>query len=321
MVTRALPDGLHCPRPTEQGLQHLEQDLRARIPPKYEPVRVLGSGAMGTVVLARDRALDRQVALKLLNETCGVFLARLHSEARLMARLEHRSIVRVHALEEHEQRPYLVLEYVEGSHLAGAGLAPLAAAAALRDVVDALGHAHARGVVHRDVKPENVLIDRSGRARLTDFGLALEPGEGNNRPGETPISGTPRSMSPEQSMGAPARPASDVFSFGVTLYHGLTRAWPFRGDTLTDLLRALREDQPEDPRVHAPELASDLVGVVLRCLRKDPAERFGSMEELGAALERALGAPTLFERAARLLGRSRLGTWNSRERLAQGEAS
>jgi len=271
------------------------------VPPKYQLVRVLGSGAMGTVLLARDRHLDRLVAIKLLREGCCVFLARLRREARLMARLVHPAIVKVHELDELAGRTYLAMEYIDGGNLALARLEPRALARTLRPVVDALALAHARGIVHRDVKPENVLLDRAGRAYLTDFGLAFDPDEGP-LPGAParPVAGTPLTMSPEQAAGVAVSPASDVFSLGSTLYRTLTGEWPFRGRTVSDVLHAILNHGARDPRALAPTIPRPLAAIVLRCLEKRPERRFGSMLELGDALDRFLAPRSVLARAGRL---------------------
>ncbi len=252
--------------------------------PAYEALRVLGSGAMGTVVLARDRELGRLVALKFLRETCAQFLERFRREARIMARLAHPAIVPVHEFRMGAPRPFLALGYVDGGNLGLARLEPRELVRTLRGIVDALAFAHAQGIVHRDVKPENVLLDRRGRAFLTDFGLALEPGEGKLRG----PAGTPLTMSPEQVRGRGVGPASDQFSFGATLYRQLTGEWPFRGRTLIDVLLAIEHEPPRRPRALVPALPRALESIVLRCLRKEPAERFRSMTELGVALDRFL---------------------------------
>ena len=158
----------------------------------------------------------------------------------------------------------------------------------LRPIADALHHAHLSGVVHRDVKPENILLHRGGRAVLVDFGLALDPDEGKIRCAARPVVGTPLTMSPEQARGELVGPASDQFSLGTTLYHKLTGTWPFRGRTVPDVLRAIQLDAPLDPRRSNPGIPGPLSEVVLRCLEKDAAARFASMEELGSALDRAL---------------------------------
>jgi serine/threonine-protein kinase len=262
-------------------------------PSKYQCLRVLGSGGMGTVLLARDRHLGRLVALKLLRDPGPWFFERFRREARVLARLAHPSIVAVHEFDLFAGRAYLALDYVDGGSLARARLEPRVLVRALRGVVDALEHAHRLGVVHRDVKPENVLLDRHGRAFLCDFGVAQE---GDGRRAGTAVGGTPLTMSPEQARGQRVGPASDLFSLGVTLYRQLTGAWPFRGRTLADVLFAIQHEDPPAPRALAPELPAALERIVLRCLAKEPEQRFRSMAELGGELDRLLAHRSLLAR-------------------------
>jgi serine/threonine protein kinase len=268
----------------------------AGLPPRYEPVRVIGTGAHGTVWLARDPRLGRLVAVKTMCTECADLLERLRREARLLARLEHPSIVRVHELDHHEGRLFLAMEYLPGGNLALPCFEPRTLVRVVRGVVDALGHAHDQGVVHRDVKPENVLLSGRGegaRAVLADFGLALGPDEGTPLL-RRPIVGTPLTMSPEQVEGRALSPASDVFSLGATLYRKLTGQWPFRGRTVDEVFAAIRSRPVEPLRVHAASVPRRLDALVQRMLAKEPRARFGSMAELGAALDRFLRARSLF---------------------------
>ncbi len=282
--------------------------LPFEVPAKYQPLRMLGAGGMGTVLLARDRHLGRLVALKFLSESCPAFLERFRREARLMARLSHAAVVRVHEFDLIDGRAYLAMDYLDGGNLAHARLEPRALALLLRRIVDALGHAHALGVIHRDIKPENVLLDRRGRGYLGDFGLALGSEEGRGRSaGEAvharTILGTPLTMSPEQALGAEVGPPSDVFSLGVTLYRQLTGEWPFRGRTVADVLHAIQHEAPRPPRSLEPQVPRELERIVLRSLEKDQERRFRSMAELGAALDRFLDRRTFFARVrARIVG-------------------
>ena len=215
------------------------------------------------------------------------FLERFRREARVLARLAHPSIVAVHEFDLCAGPAYLAMDYVDGGNLARARLEPRALVRALRGVVDALDHAHRLGVVHRDVKPENVLLDRNGRAFLGDFGVAQELGR------RAPVGGTPLTMSPEQARGERVGPASDLFSLGATLYRQLTLAWPFRGRTLADVLFAIQHEEPPAPRSLAPHVPAALERVVLRCLAKAGAAlRLDGRARRGARpLPRAALAP------------------------------
>ncbi|MCP3918859.1 MAG: serine/threonine protein kinase [bacterium] len=273
--------------PTESREPQPARSWPFRVPAKYQVMRVLGSGGMGTVLLARDRHLGRLVALKSLRESCSTFLARFRREARMMARLVHPAIVKIHELEVFEDRTYLAMEYVDGGSLELAQLAPNELARTLLPVVDALGFAHAAGIVHRDVKPQNVLLDRRGRAFLTDFGIAYDRDEGMAREHARPLVGTPLTMSPEQTRGESGTPMSDQFSLGATLYRGLTGEWPFRGRTVVDVFESIRNSEPRAPRACNADVSRALDAVVLQCLAKEPEQRFESMHALGSALDRA----------------------------------
>jgi serine/threonine-protein kinase len=254
------------------------------------------------VVLARDRHLGRLVALKFLHHDGPSSLEQLRREARRLVRLAHPAIVRVHEFDVHAGRAYLAMDYVDGGNLAQQELEPRALVRALRPVVDALEHAHRLGVVHRDVKPENVLLDRRARAYLCDFGFALEDGDGR---AAARAAGTPLSMSPEQAGGGAVGPASDVFSLGVTLYRQLTREWPFRGRTVADVVHAIQNEEPRRPRALQPLVPRALERIVLRCLEKQPERRFRSAAELGQALEHFLERRSPIERLSARLTRGR----------------
>jgi len=261
-------------------------DSPEAVPRKYEVLCRLGSGSSGTVFLARDRFLDRLVALKLLHSRCRADLARFRREARLMARLDDPATVRVFEMDEVGDQTYVAMEYVDGGNLERARLRPRALIRTLRGVVDALAHAHALGVVHRDIKPENILLDHGGRAYLSDFGLArdtLAPEAGGGG-----ILGTPLTMPPEQIRCAGVDRRSDVYSLGATLYRSLTQRWPFEETDVAELLHAVLHEEPVSLRRHAPDIPPALESIVLRCLEKEPAERFQSMEELGRALDHFL---------------------------------
>ena len=197
---------------------------------------------------------------------------------------------------------YLAMEYVRGGNLALARMGPETLVQTLRGVVDALAHAHAQGIVHRDVKPENVLLSRPGpraigdgrgAAILTDFGLAQGPTDSHG-PFPRPVTGTPLTMSPEQASGAEVGPASDIFSFGVTLYRQLTQTWPFRGRTVGDVLDAIRHRTPAALVTSGQRVPRNLERIVMRSLAKDPSDRFACMKDLGAALDGFLHPRSIF---------------------------
>jgi eukaryotic-like serine/threonine-protein kinase len=265
---------------------------------RYSIVRELGRGGMGIVALARDVALDRPVAIKLLPPGLAespLHRARFVREARTAAALSHPHIVPIHAVEEHAELVFFVMTFVDGETLAErvrrAG--PLSSAECVRVVQEiawALAHAHANGVVHRDVKPDNVLIERaSGRVVVTDFGIARTAGS-PNASGESEIAGTPRYMSPEQASGDALDGRSDLYSLGAVAFFAGTGRPPFDAPSAAGVL----VKHAVEP---APSLASARAGLpprfaaaIDRCLAKNPAERWMSAEELATAIGSAGGS-------------------------------
>jgi serine/threonine-protein kinase len=265
---------------------------------RYSIVRELGRGGMGIVALARDVALDRPVAIKLLPPGLAespVHRARFVREARTAAALSHPHIIPIHAVEEHAELVFFVMTFVDGETLAErvrrAG--PLSSAECVRVVQEiawALAHAHANGVVHRDVKPDNVLIERaSGRVVVTDFGIARTSGP-PSASGEADIAGTPRYMSPEQASGDSLDGRSDLYSLGALAFFAATGRPPFDAPSPAAVL----VKHAVEP---APALSSVRKGLpprfaeaIDRCLAKDPAERWTSAEELATAIGSAGGS-------------------------------
>jgi serine/threonine-protein kinase len=242
-------------------------------------LRQLGAGGMGEVYLAEDLALERRVAFKFLaphHAASAEARARFEREARAMAAISHPNVVTIHQVGEAEGRPYLLMEYVEGR-----SLKELLKEEALNvehaldlalQLASGLARVHERGIVHRDVKPSNILIDRDGRPRLLDFGLATAPeGDDLTRAGEA--LGTIRYMSPEQAEARPTDPRSDLFSLGVVLYEMLAGRAPFGGDSLASIVRAILHEEPERLSLSCPELPEGIERLVDRLLEKDPAAR------------------------------------------------
>ena len=257
---------------------------------RYSLVREIGRGGMGIVFLARDVALDRLVAIKLLPPELArdtTFRERFLQEARMAASLAHPHIVPIHSVEAHDEVVFFVMAFVDGESL-GERIrrrGPLGAAEASRivqEVAWGLAHAHARGIVHRDVKPDNILIDReSGRAMVTDFGIARTV---SSEPGAGAPAGTPHFLSPEQMRGEPGDARSDVFALGVTAWHALTGGYPFDAPNVTMLLvRQSTEPAPSLGTV-MPGAHRRLVRAVDRCLARGAADRWGSAEELAVEL-------------------------------------
>ena len=266
----------------------------------YELLAEIGRGGMGVVYRARQAGTNRTVAVKLLADDPAAS-ARLLAEARAAARLDHPGIVPIFEVGEHAGRPFLAMAHVPGgslaARLAGGPLAPREAARIVRDAARAVQHAHDHGVIHRDLKPGNVLLEPDGRPRVTDFGLAKRSGE-RTLTADGAILGTPEYMPPEFAVGraTAAGPAADVYGLGAVLYALLTGRPPFAGGTPLETLRRVAEDAPVPPRDLRPDIERGLQAVCLKCLEKDPAHRYRSAEEMAADLDRYLaGEPPLAE--------------------------
>jgi serine/threonine-protein kinase len=279
------------PRDTEARFQALQSAIAGR----YSLERELGRGGMGVVYLGRDVALDRPVAIKLLSTELGGRLEsreRFLREARTAAGLAHPHIVPVHAVEERDDFVFFVMGFVDGEtvgeRLRRSG--PMAVEAVVRmlqEVAWALGHAHGRGVVHRDIKPDNIMLDTAtGRALVTDFGIArTEARTALTTPGS--LLGTPEYVSPEQAMGEEVDGRSDVYSLGVTSFFALTGRLPFEAKSVQGLITKHLQEPPPPVAVLRPDVPRKLARAIARCLAKDPAARFATAEELADAVSEA----------------------------------
>jgi serine/threonine-protein kinase len=266
---------------------------------RYRLQARIGSGGMSTVYRALDETLQRQVAVKLMNRevsTDSDELERFRREARAVAQLSHPHIVGVIDAGEDEGRPYIVFEYVEGETLKDrirrAGRLPVAEAVAYAiEIARALGAAHARHIVHRDVKPQNVLIDEEGSAKVTDFGIARTlDEEGLTADGR--VLGTTDYVSPEQALGRAVTGQSDLYSLGVVLYEMLTGEVPFKGENQVAVaMKHVREQMP-DLQSKRPEISAALAAVVDRATAKHQQDRYINDAEMIADLEDVLAIET-----------------------------
>jgi serine/threonine protein kinase/Tfp pilus assembly protein PilF len=320
--------------------------------PGYDLLAELGRGGMGVVYLARQVSLKRLVALKMILNATPDTLARFQTEAQAVARLSHPNIVHIHEIGEHEGRPFLSLEFVEGTTLhkqiAGNTFPQRHAAQLVETLARAMHHAHQRGILHRDLKPSNVLLasadvaaslqladsavvaaslqladSSSGESascklaateegksqtcrhdtaipKITDFGLARFLDVSAGPTGANAVIGTPSYMSPEQAAGDSSAIGvrSDVYSLGAILYHLLTGQAPFAGNTALDTLQRVREQDAVPPRRLRPGVSRDLETISLKCLKKDPAGRYRSAEDLANDLRNFLEDKPIIARAA-----------------------
>lgn len=297
-----------------------------RLVGEYELLEELGRGGMGIVWKARQRRLNREVALKLVREGClpGEAAAkRFRREAEAAAAIQHPHIVTIHEVGESDEQLYLSMELVPGGSLADwmrrVAFSAHDAAQLVAKVARAVHHAHQQGVLHRDLKPANILLDAMGEPRVCDFGLArlIEDTSTLTMTGE--VLGTPAYLSPEQASGIRAvTTASDTYSLGAILYEMLSGKPPFSASSLPALLRAVAEDDPQRPisRVSGRRVPVDLSTICLKCLEKEPHARYASALELADDLERWIrGEPIRARPVARV---ERVWKWARRKPLLAG---
>jgi eukaryotic-like serine/threonine-protein kinase len=259
---------------------------------RYVIKRKLGSGGMADVYLAEDQELGRRVALKLLDDRHASdeqFVERFRREAQSAAGLNHPSIVSIFDRGQAEGTYYIAMEYLDGRTLKellirNGPTPPAIAIDYARQILGALAFAHRNGIVHRDIKPHNIIVRPDGRLKVTDFGIARSGASQMTEAGS--IVGTAQYLSPEQARGAPVDPRSDLYSLGIVLYEMLTGKVPFTGDTPVEIAMKHLSQVPEPPSTLRPEVPHDLDAVVMRALAKDPDQRYGSAEEMDADLAR-----------------------------------
>ncbi len=259
---------------------------------RYRIQRKLGAGGMADVYLAEDQELGRRVAIKILNSRHGnddQFIERFRREAKNAAALNHPNIVSIYDRGEAEDTYYIAMEFLDGRTLkeliVGRGAAPINVAIEYaRQILSALRFAHRHGIVHRDIKPHNVLVDGEGRVKVTDFGIARAGTSQMTEAGS--IVGTAQYLSPEQARGGEVDPRSDLYSLGIVLYELLTGKTPFDGETPVEIAMKHLSTAPQPPSKLRPDIPPELDMVVLRALAKNPDDRYQSADQMEADLER-----------------------------------
>src|SRR6187549_964461 len=280
---------------------------------RYHITRKLGAGGMADVYLAEDQELGRHVAIKILNDRHAAdesFVERFRREAKNAAGLSHPNIVSIYDRGEAEGTYYIAMEYLDGRSLKelilSRGGAPVSVAVDYaRQILSALRFAHRNGIVHRDIKPHNVLVDPQGHVKVTDFGIARAGASQMTEEGS--IIRTAQYLSPEQARGTQVDQRSDLYSLGIVLYEMLTGTVPFTGDSPVEIAMKHLSAVPPSLREKRPEMPQSLELVVLRALAKDPAARYQSADEMDADLERVargLAVSRETEEAATMVVRS-----------------
>jgi tetratricopeptide (TPR) repeat protein len=297
--------------PSPLTLPLAEEAARAPAVPGFEIEGELGRGGWGVVYRARQTHLNRTVALKMIlagGHAGAEERKRFLAEAKVIASIHHPGIVQIHEFGAHDGLPYFALEYCPGGSLSkklgGAPLPPREAALVVEQVARAVQAAHDKGVIHRDLKPGNVLLDEGGAPRVTDFGLArrLEGAASLTQTGA--VMGTPSYMSPEQARGKKAGPAADVYSLGAILYECLTGRPPFLAATTHETLLQVVDDEPASVRQVNAKVPRDLETVCMRCLHKEPGRRYPRPADLAEDLRRWLAGEPIAARPVRFAERA-----------------
>jgi serine/threonine protein kinase/Tfp pilus assembly protein PilF len=260
---------------------------------RYEILEELGKGGMGVVYRVRDRKLDEEMALKVLKPEIAAHretVERFKNELKFARRIAHRNVCKMYDLNEGEKILYITMEYVKGEDLKSlirrkGKFAEKEAVGLAKQVCEGLAEAHALGVIHRDLKPQNIMMDEKGGAKVMDFGIARSI----EAPGVTQTGmmiGTPDYISPEQAEGEKADQRSDIYSLGAILYEMVTGKVPFKGDTALSVAIKHKTQAPHDPKKLNPELSADLSRLILTCMEKDPERRYQTARELLTDLDK-----------------------------------
>src|SRR5271166_2413907 len=266
---------------------------------RYHIEGLLGTGAMGEVYRAHDPVIDRAVAIKVVRPElisgsgAEQWLQRFRREARAAGRRSHPNIVAIFDIGDDDGRPFLAMEFVDGRSLdailkESAPLDPGRSVAIIAQVLSALGFAHESGIVHRDVKPSNIMVLQNGQVKVADFGIARIDTSDLTIVGD--LLGTPAYMAPEQLSGAPVDYRTDLFAAGVILFEMLTGVKPFRGKSITEIMSFMETRGPEDIRALNPAVPVSLKRVIAKALAFDPAERYADAGAFSAAIAEAFPA-------------------------------
>ena len=306
-------------RTTASAAEAPEPQSAPPVPPGFEILGELGRGGMGVVYKARQIALNRVVAIKVVlagGHANAQHRARFVREAETAAGIGHSHVVHVYETGTWAGQPYLVLEYCPGGTLAdqlrGGPLTTERTAALIETLARAVQAAHDHGVVHRDLKPQNVLLSADGTPKVADFGLAKMVDSNDGLTATGVVMGTPSYMAPEQAAGRrEVGPEADIYALGAILYECLTGRPPFRGPTAMDIIVQVLEREPEEPRTINPSADSELAAVALKCLEKAPGDRYPSAAALAEDVARSRrGEPVL---APKRRGARRIIAWARRE--------
>lgn len=259
---------------------------------RYHVVKEVGKGAMGVVYRAHDPDIDRIVALKVLRPdrvTSQDFVSRFLKEAKAIGRLSHPNIVTVYDVGSDNNNIYIAMEFLEGKPL---NEILRERALSLEEIIrvgsqiaDSLRYAHEKGIVHRDIKPPNIILNDEGQVKITDFGIAhIEDPSSTQQTKAGEILGTPMYMAPEQIVGGSVDGRSDLYALGVILYEMTTRKRPFKGDNLASIFHSITQEMPERPEMLNPEIPKPLSDLIMKCIQKRPEERFSTGAQVAEAL-------------------------------------
>jgi len=267
---------------------------------RYQIIEELGRGGMGRVYKAMDTEINEKVALKLITPEIAKdkkTIERFRNELKFARKIRHKNVCQMYDLSKEEESYYITMEYVRGDDLKGmirrmGGFSAAQAITIAKQVCNGLTEAHKVGVVHRDLKPQNIMIDQDGNARIMDFGIARSL-KGKGITGAGVMIGTPDYMSPEQVEGKETDQRSDIYSLGVILFEMVTGQTPFQGDTPFTIGVKHKSEIPQDPKELNNQISAELSQVILRCLEKDKEKRFQNAEDLQNDLQNIeKGLPT-----------------------------